>query len=426
MITRTLAASALLATLTLSPLPALAQTAWTADSFRNSQVRGFNSPGDMSPDSIKALAATGANVLRAQINLCQNATYSSNCTYDASQNVFTYDDTRISTLVSLASANGIKLVIAFADPDGNTRNLIWQNNAQGTALQNSLNSIWQAVATKYAGDTTIAAFDVLEEPVANSMSQWVTFSTRLINTIREADANRTIIWEPTPWAEASSYDQSYTYTGDPLTNVLPFNNMVYAFDDYDPRQVCMQGIDPYTIQNTYPSPAGSNLGAFDKSNLPGPAPGMQLTGAPGVGIRAFQLKYNVPIYNIGFSCIRWAPVSTINNQPSPTNLVADAIALFESYGWSWNYHSWREWMGWDAELPESFFYSMRPYTNARPNINWSLYTLNVIPNDYDKTQIGFGAHRTKTDTMSLLEKYFAKNTAGNKRSLPRRTNGLLH
>jgi len=84
-------------------------------------------------------------------------------------------------------------------------------------------------------------------------------------------------------------------------------------------------------------------------------------------VLAFQQKYKVPIYVGEFSCIRWAPLSPLNGLPTANNYVADAIALFESYGWSWTYHAWRQYYGWDAEVPESFLYQWS-YTNEYPNI----------------------------------------------------------
>lgn len=57
----------------------------------------------------------------------------------------------------------------------------------------------------------------------------------------------------------------------------------------------------------------------------------------------FQRKYGVHIYVGEFSAIRWSP------QNSGYRYLKDVIDLFESYGWDWSYHAFREWSGWSVE-----------------------------------------------------------------------------
>jgi hypothetical protein len=52
----------------------------------------------------------------------------------------------------------------------------------------------------------------------------------------------------------------------------------------------------------------------------------------------------VPIYVGEFSAIRWAP--------GAADYIRDLIELFEEYGWSWTYHAFAEWHGWDTEYNE--------------------------------------------------------------------------
>jgi hypothetical protein len=62
------------------------------------------------------------------------------------------------------------------------------------------------------------------------------------------------------------------------------------------------------------------------------------------GVIAFQQRYKVPIYVGEFSCVRWAP------DGSAARYVADCLAIFKKYGWSWTYLAFRSWPGWDAEI----------------------------------------------------------------------------
>ena len=63
--------------------------------------------------------------------------------------------------------------------------------------------------------------------------------------------------------------------------------------------------------------------------------------------RSFAQKHDVPIYVGEFSAVRSAP------DGSAARYIAESIRLFEAYGWSWSYHEFRGWHGWDAEQDES-------------------------------------------------------------------------
>lgn len=57
----------------------------------------------------------------------------------------------------------------------------------------------------------------------------------------------------------------------------------------------------------------------------------------------FQKKTGCQIYVGEFSAIRWAPGG------SGVNYLRDVLNLFETNGWSWAYHAYREWPGWGLE-----------------------------------------------------------------------------
>jgi hypothetical protein len=59
---------------------------------------------------------------------------------------------------------------------------------------------------------------------------------------------------------------------------------------------------------------------------------------------AFATKHQVPIYVGEFSCVRWAPGR------SAYAYIADCLEIFTACGWSWTYHEFRGWPGWDAEI----------------------------------------------------------------------------
>jgi hypothetical protein len=64
-------------------------------------------------------------------------------------------------------------------------------------------------------------------------------------------------------------------------------------------------------------------------------------------VRAFVRKYKLPIYVGEFSCVRSAPGD------SAYRWTKDVVELFEAEGWSWTFHSFRGYHGWDQELSAS-------------------------------------------------------------------------
>ena len=58
----------------------------------------------------------------------------------------------------------------------------------------------------------------------------------------------------------------------------------------------------------------------------------------------FQREHNLPrLYAGEFSAIIWAPGR------SAYNYLSDLLEIFESEGWDWAYHAYREWDGWSLE-----------------------------------------------------------------------------
>ncbi|MFN0183100.1 MAG: hypothetical protein ACKVQR_04690, partial [Aquabacterium sp.] len=60
----------------------------------------------------------------------------------------------------------------------------------------------------------------------------------------------------------------------------------------------------------------------------------------------FQRRTGSPLVVGEFGCVRWAP------DGSTLRWITDCIALFDSHGWHWCFHSFRTWPGWDAEIDD--------------------------------------------------------------------------
>ncbi|HEY0866256.1 MAG TPA: cellulase family glycosylhydrolase [Fimbriimonas sp.] len=183
---------------------------------------------------------------------------------------------------------------------------------------------WEHMARRYRGNRTIWAFDLLNEPTVTNkdVTTWPELALRAAKAIRAIDPGRTLIYEPSPWADSAGFKD---------LKPLPLDDVVYSPHFYNPFQFTHQGVyqDPVGVE--YPGRVAGER--WDKARL---AKVLE-------PVEAFQKQYKVPIYVGEFSVIRWAPGN------SGLRYLSDLTDLFEVRGWSWTYHAFREWDGWSVE-----------------------------------------------------------------------------
>lgn len=192
------------------------------------------------------------------------------------------------------------------------------------AYQNKFIEIWEDIATRYKDNTTIWGYDLLNEPMEGTAliaTGWIELATKVGKAIRLIDTQHAIIVEP----DAAL---GFNY----LTPLSGVSGVVYSPHIYTTLAYTHQG-----VLTGYPE--GVAL------------PSLATLTASLQSARDFQTDYNVHIYVGEFSAVRWAP----NAATWFTNMTD----LFESYGWDWSYHAFREWDGWDLERPSS--HAMTPY-----------------------------------------------------------------
>jgi endoglucanase len=61
-------------------------------------------------------------------------------------------------------------------------------------------------------------------------------------------------------------------------------------------------------------------------------------------VQQFAQQHGVEIFVGEFGAPRWAP------NAARLRYLRDLLLIFDTWGWSWTYHGWREWHGWDAEM----------------------------------------------------------------------------
>ncbi len=195
------------------------------------------------------------------------------------------------------------------------------------ACQDKFIEVWQKMARRYRGAKAVWGYDLANEPVENTFGEgcddWQALAERAAKAIREIDPERAIIVEPAAWGGPGGLDE-----------LQPINvpNVVYSVHMYIPHAFTHQGVfDDGKKQYVYPGTIEGKR--WDRAAL-------EAALKPAVD---FQKKYGVHIYIGEFSAIRWAP------DQSACRYLKDVIDIFESHGWDWSYHAFREWDGWSVE-----------------------------------------------------------------------------
>lgn len=241
-------------------------------------------------------------------------------------------------ILELARSRGIRLVLVGEFP-GSELPDFW-NNAQ---LRASFVDNWRSLAKQLGNDPVIAGLDLLNEPnppwvngkLEAAQQLWRSLAEPAISAIRQENIALPIVFEGV--AGGSSLG---------LRAMVPLQDaqVVYSIHFYTPHDITHQGVNPsWPRKIPYPAGAEWELGKWDAEIGVGPWNRQRLE----IDLRdalAFQQKHRVPIYVGEFSCVRWAPGA------SRENYIADCLAIFKKHGWSWSYHEFRGWPGWDAEI----------------------------------------------------------------------------
>jgi len=239
---------------------------------------------------------------------------------------------KLDAAIPLCEKYGIYVVLDLHSPPGGKSTAGGYSGSDDRlftdkACQDKFVEVWQRMARRYRSAKVIWGYDLANEPVEGALAEgcddWQGLAERAAKAIRAIDPERTIIVEPANWGGP-----------DGLKELQPLDvpNVVYSAHMYVPHAFTHQGVfDDGKKQYVYPGTIEGKL--WDKAAL-------EAALKPVV---EFQQKNNVHIYLGEFSAIRWAP------DGSACRYLKDLIDIFESRGWDWTYHAFREWQGWSAE-----------------------------------------------------------------------------
>ncbi len=238
---------------------------------------------------------------------------------------------KLDVALPLCEQNGLYVVVDLHSPPGGK---VTSGGYAGSdsrlftdkACQKRFVEIWEHIARRYKDSKAVWGYDLANEPVEDYVEEgcddWQALAERAARAIRAVDPVRTIIVEPASWGGPDGLNDLVP---------LPVSNVVYSVHMYIPHS--------FTHQGVYGSgPALSYPGVIDGRHWDKAA--LERALQPVV---EFQQTYGVHIYIGEFSAIRWAPGD------SAVRYLSDLIDIFESHGWDWSYHAFREWHGWSVE-----------------------------------------------------------------------------
>ncbi|MDC0357611.1 glycoside hydrolase family 5 protein [Oligoflexia bacterium] len=274
----------------------------------------------------KAVADTGFNTIR--LNLAYRI-------FEDNANPYTYKPagwTLLDNLIARAKKYGLKLIIDMHVSPGGAGIVacagcgwrLWdlpENQARFVAL-------WKALASRYKDETTIMAYDLLNEPAPTaSATQWKTLAQTIVDAIREVDSNHLLIVEMPNWI----FDKN---DGSPLTNfdltvlkafqfLVDDSNVMYDYHFYHPTGYALVDPTPYT----YPDASATET-AIDGSSQPRTKAYLEHELKT---VIKFWQDNDVPV-NFG----EWgaAPLSSKGG----LTFLADTLEIFDKYSINWQYY----------------------------------------------------------------------------------------
>jgi endoglucanase len=231
----------------------------------------------------------------------------------------------LANMLDSLEQRGIYTVLA-ANWGPDARDGLWRS----ADLQSSVVQVWQQLALHLKGRSAVAGFDIVNEPVppgatfAIRQDRWLDLAVQIVKIVRAADPSRVLMVQSAPDATPASFENM---------RPLPFDGLVYSVHSYFPMAFTHQGVmSEFAKARPYPEPMSNGRTSVQR---------LADELAP---VQRFAQRHDVPIWVGEFSAPRWAP------DGSAARYVADSIALFNQFGWSWAYHEFRTWHGWDPEM----------------------------------------------------------------------------
>ncbi len=314
---------------------------WPTDPLRGFQTYSYTPSGDpvfLDEETFNKFKKWNINVIRLWIDVDPDSSSAS-----ADDPVARYKKNLEGLKIALALAEKyhIYVIPVAGGVVGRSTDALSRETSQGSCYP-GLIALWEYIARNFGNHPWLLGYDLLNEPnTKDEIDLWYTQALpELIKRVRAIDRNTYVIVETAPWALP---DQAFPPTLTPVKDP----KAIYSFHFYYPHSYTHQGLYTYKGDKFEHKPYPGTLQMFESST-----PMYWDKGAIEDSMKPaieFQKKYGVKIFVGEFGVIRWAP--------GAAKWLSDVIDIFEKHHFSWTYHCYGYWNGWNptfpADAPES-------------------------------------------------------------------------
>lgn len=290
---------------------------------------------NITASDLSVLASWNANLVRWPLGGA-GSTYADGLDLADYDDVLAQEEAALDAMLPNLAAHGMAVTLDL--------HALSQHEFDSATNQQKLIDTWRGLAARYKDGGAspyghaVWAYDIMNEPDDNPWTDDLLTLSELSElvalNIRDVDPTKTIVVEPYGGAITAVNDQGKP-VGIGYLKPVRTGNVVYSVHYYSPTAYVTQGLNTTLAYTpvTYPGPIGSVT--WNSAQ-------MRAYVQPVVD---FQNQYQVSIYIGEFSVIRWAP--------GGAEFLSDCVNVWESLGWDWSYHCFREWEGWDLEVDDS-------------------------------------------------------------------------
>jgi hypothetical protein len=239
----------------------------------------------------------------------------------------------LDTALALANKYHIQVIPFLTQVVGRKKWPLFDSTTE-RSIHVTIGHFWEEVARKHGNDPHLMAYNLYDEPFFDQGSEkWPEMVQWLTPKIRALDTATYLL---------------VTHTGSDPFGGLSDPKAAFVFNYFSP--VC------YTHQGFMGSycPLGQvgypNTVTWEE-DPPGSGHYTMVTWTASVirqqldGVRALQQQHNLIVFCGGIAVIRQAA-------PSESQWITDVLEVFEDYGWSWSYHGYGGWNGWNITIAD--------------------------------------------------------------------------
>lgn len=317
---------------------------WPDDPLRGFQAYSFTPSGDpsfLNEETFRKFKAWNINVVRLWLEADPAAVKPAKTPANDPIAAYKKNLEGLRIALALAEKYHIYIIAVAGGIVGRETDALSRETNPGGCYP-GLIALWEYIAKNFGTHPWLLGYDLLNEPNSkDEVDYWhSTMLPQLIKRVRAIDRDTYVIVETAPWAlPDQAFPASLTPVKDPKA--------IYSFHFYYPHSYTHQGLYTYKGSEFEGKPYPGMLRLFESS-----APKFWDKAALEASMKnaiGFQKKYGVKIFVGEFSVIRWAP--------GAARWLSDVIDIFEKHHFSWTYHCYGNWNGWNptfsADAPQS-------------------------------------------------------------------------